>query len=292
MAARSRVGLAGLLAGLSLLPAVFAQTEAQPNKRGYNVFNPTPDSLLRELATDRPDKTENPYTVDAGHYQLELDLVNYTYDHDNSAGVDRTVRSLAIVPFNFKVGLLNNLDLQFIAETFTTQKTEDHNLRSTEKISGFGDVTVRGKMNIWGNDGGKTGFGVIAFAKFPTNQHGLGNDAVEGGVILPLEIKLPRDWDLGLMTEVDGRQNSNNSDYHAEFINTITVGHPIVGTLEGYVEFYSSVSQEKGMDWIGTFDVGVTYKVRPNVQLDAGVNIGITDAADDLNPFLGLTIRY
>ena len=111
-------------------------------------------------------------------------------------------------------------------------------------------------------------------------------------MIVPLEVKLPRDWDLGLMTEVDSRQNSDDSDYHAEFINTITVGHPIVGTLEGYIEFYSNVSQEKGADWIGTFDVGVTYKVRPNIQLDAGVNIGLTDAADDLNPFIGLTVRY
>ena len=292
MTARSRVGLVSLFAGLSFLPPVFAQSAAHPDKRGYNLFNPTPDNLLRELATDRPDKTENPYTVDAGHYQLELDLVNYSYDRQDSDGANRTVRSLAIAPFNFKVGLLNNLDLQFIAETFTHQETDDHNLRSTETISGFGDIIVRGKFNIWGNDGGKTGLGVIAFAKFQTNQHGLGNGAVEGGVIVPLEVKMPHDWDLGLMTEVDSRQNSNSSDYHSEFINTITVGHPIVGTLEGYIEFYSNVSQEKGADWIGTFDVGVTYKVRPNVQLDAGVNFGITDAADDLNPFLGLTIRY
>lgn len=247
---------------------------------------------MRELATDRPDKTENPYTVDAGHYQLELDLVNYTYDHQDSGGANRTVRSLAIAPFNIKVGLLNNLDLQFIAETYTTQETDDRNLRNKKRISGFGDIIVRGKMNIWGNDGGKTALGVIAFAKFPTNQDGLGNGAFEGGMIVPLEVKLPRDWDLGLMTEVDSRQNSDDSDYHAEFINTITVGHPIVGTLEGYIEFYSNVSQEKGADWIGTFDVGVTYKVRPNIQLDAGVNIGLTDAADDLNPFIGLTVRY
>jgi hypothetical protein len=172
------------------------------------------------------------------------------------------------------------------------QKTKDHVAGTRETISGFGDVSVRWKLNIWGNDGGKTGFGIISFAKFPTNQNGLGNDAVEGGVIFPLEIKLAEDWDLGTMTEVDWRQNSNNSAYHAESINTITVAHRIVGTLEGYIEFYSNVSGERNAEWIGTFDFGATYKLTPNIQLDAGVNIGLTRSADDVNPFVGLTVRY
>lgn len=47
-----------------------------------------------------------------------------------------------------------------------------------------------------------------------------------------------------------------------------------------------------GLVRIGTFDFGVTYKVRPNIQLDAGVNIGLTRSADDVNPFVGLTVRY
>lgn len=281
-----------LLSGLSFLPPVFSQTGGQQDKRAYNLFNPPPDNLLRELATDRPDKTENPYTVDAGHYQLELDLLNYTFDRRNSEGANRTVQALAVAPFNFKVGLFNNSDLQFIAETFTVQKTSDRAAQIKETISGFGDVTIRWKMNLWGNDGGKTALGLISFAKVPTNQHGLGNEALEGGVIVPLEVKLPQDWDLGLMTELDYRQNADSSDYHQEFINTITVAHAIVGKLEGYVEFFSNVSTERNAEWIGTFDAGLTYKLRPNIQLDAGVNVGVTRAADDLNPFIGLSMRY
>lgn len=285
-----RVSCAIALVGLVQIS--YAGDETPPDKSGYNLFRPTPDALLRELATDRPDKTENPYTVDAGHFQHEMDLLGYTYDRMKSGGADRTVRSLDVAPFNVKVGISNSSDLQLIVETFTVQKTRDHVAGTRETISGFGDVTVRWKLNFWGNDGGKTGLGMISFAKFPTSQNGLGNDAVEGGVILPLEIKLAKDWDLGMMTEVDFRQNSNNSAYHAESINTITVAHRIVGELEGYVEFYANVSGERNADWIGTFDFGATYKFTPNLQLDAGVNIGVTRSADDVNPFVGLTVRY
>jgi hypothetical protein len=43
-----------------------------------HLFHPTPRQLMRELSTDRPDRTESPYTADAGHFQLEMDFFNYT----------------------------------------------------------------------------------------------------------------------------------------------------------------------------------------------------------------------
>ncbi|HEV2096546.1 MAG TPA: transporter [Chthoniobacterales bacterium] len=136
------------------------------------------------------------------------------------------------------------------------------------------------------------GFGVMPFVKIPTNQHGLGNRAVEGGIIFPLALKLPREFDLGAMTEVDYLRNDESAGYHEEFINSITVSHSIAGRLSGYVEFFSEVSAAGDADWIGTFDFGFTCGVTPNLQLDAGLNVGVTRSADDLNPFVGLSVRY
>ena len=256
-------------------------------KTGYNLFHPTPDSLLRELTTDRPDKTESPYTVDAGHYQIELDLLNYTQDC-----TDQTVQTLAIAPINLKVGLFNNVDLQFIAETYTIQRTSGHDPQAHETVSGFGDVLIRCKTNFWGNDGGTSAGGMMPILKLPTGATELGNGAVEGGIIFPLAITLPQEWSMGLMTEADHLRNSDSSNYHQEFINSITFGHGIIGQLAGYLEFFSSISSERDVEWIGTVDFGLTYKLRSNVQLDAGVNIGVTRAADDLNSFVGLSVRF
>ena len=242
---------------------------------------------MRELTTDRPDKTESPYTVDAGHYQIELDLLNYTQDCTAQA-----VQTLAIAPINLKVGLFNNVDLQFIAETYTIQRTSGHDPQAHETISGFGDVLIRCKTNFWGNDGGTTAGGMMPFLKLPTGATELGNGAVEGGIIFPLAITLPQEWSMGLMTEADHLRSSDSSNYHQEFINSITFGHGIIGQLAGYLEFFSSISSERDVEWIGTVDFGLTYKLRSNVQLDAGVNIGVTRAADDLNSFVGLSVRF
>ena len=265
-----------------------ADAGSPPDKSSFNLFRPTPDALLREMATDRPDKTESAYTVDAGHYQVEMDILAYTYDRSD----DETVKTLNIAPLNLKVGVLNNVDLQIIVESYNIQRTADRVAGTSSRISGFGDLLLRTKINLWGNDGGPTALSVMPFVKFPTNQHGLGNDAVEGGIIFPFAMELPAEWGLGAQVEVDQVRDSNNSGYHQEYGSTITVSHDIVGKLGGYVELFSNVSTEAKADWIATFDFGFTYALSRDIQLDAGMNIGLTDAADDFNPFIGLSMRY
>lgn len=266
--------------------------QSPPDKSQYHLLNPTPPTLLRELSTDRPDKTESPITLDAGHFQLEMDLVSYTRDHDTRNGADTRTESYAVAPLNLKVGLLNSLDFQLVLPTWNWQKTTDRVAGTTTKQSGFGDIVPRVKYNVWGNDTGKTALGIMPFLKIPTSQDGLGNNSVEGGLILPFAFELPRGFGAVVMTEFDISRDEAGSGHHAEFINTITVGHSIVGKLDGYIEFFSQVSAESDTDWIGTFDVGFTYGLTPNMQLDAGVNIGVTRAADDINPFLGFSYRY
>ena len=102
------------------------------------------------MATDRPDKTESAYTVDAGHFQVEMDLLSYTYDRSS----DETVKALGVATSNFKVGVLNNVDLQIIVETYNIQRTKDRDTGMSSRLSGFGDLTLRSKINLWGNDGG------------------------------------------------------------------------------------------------------------------------------------------
>lgn len=263
------------------------------DKSQYTLFNPTPKELMREMSTDRPDKTESAYTVDAGHFQIESDLVAYTRDHDKEAGADTLMQSWSAAALNLKVGLCNRADFQLMIDTYNHVSIRDRVAGTRVRQSGFGDITTRLKVNMWGNDGGKTALAVMPFAKFPTNQDGLGNDAVEGGLIIPLAVELPMGWGMGVMTEFDFLEDATGGgDYHTDFVNTITFSHDLVGNLGFYVEFFSAVSTETNSEWIGTFDVGFTYAITEDVQLDFGLNVGVTDSADDLNPFLGLSWRF
>ena len=268
------------------------EPQVEKDKTIYSLFSPTPKEIMRELNTDRPDKTESPYTVDAGHFQVEMDLVNYAYDRYNSSHANIRSENFSFATANLKAGLCNNVDFQLVVPTYNTARTHDRSAGLVQNNSGFGDLVARTKVNLWGNDGGATAFGVMPFAKFPTSQNDLGNNAFEGGIIFPLAVELPLNWGMGVMTEFDFNKNESDSGHHAEFINSITFSHKLFGGLDGYAEFFSSVSAESGADWIGTADVGLVYALTKNIQLDAGINFGITRAADDYNPFAGISIRF
>src|SRR5947207_2540338 len=82
-AASVLAALGFLLLGANNTNAADADKPA-PDKSGYNLFHPTPRDMMRELSADRPDKTDCPFTVDAGHFQVEMDFANSTYGRANS----------------------------------------------------------------------------------------------------------------------------------------------------------------------------------------------------------------
>jgi Putative MetA-pathway of phenol degradation len=280
--------LAVVLTAVSGVRAAAQETNSvPPDKSGYNLFNPVPDNLMRDLSPDRPDVTESPFTVDAGHYQLEMDFANFTYD--KSGGT--TTKTWDVGDFNFKAGLLNNVDVQLVYDNYLNVRMEESSGKATTQ-SGFGDFTTRLKINLWGDDGGKTAFTLLPFVKFPTSTDNLGNNAIEGGVIFPLAVSLPHDFDLSLETAASYMKNDDDSGYHEEFIASASLDHQIIGKLSDFVEFFSNFITESHAGWVGTVDAGLEYLVTKNIQLDLDCYFGVTPAAAEYNPFAGITVRF
>lgn len=263
---------------------------APVDKTQFNLFNPTPSHLLRELTTDGPGTTESACTVDAGHFQLEMTLVSYASDRETFDGVTYPTDAWSVALTTLKVGLLNRLDAQLVLEPYHRVRERANGERMTRR--GFGDTTVRLKYNIWGNDRGRTAGAVIPFVKFPTSDENLGNDSVEGGLLLPLEATLPWEFYLGVTTGFGVVRDEEERGYHPEMANSLALGRDIFGELFGYVEFSSVVSTERGAPWWGAVGAGLIYALSENIQLNAGLNVGITHSADDWNPFVGLAWRY
>ncbi len=279
---------AALAATLLILVVLKADAPA-PDKSGYNIFNRTPESQLRELTPDRPDVTESPYTVDAGWWQAEMDFFNSTHDHNTSNGANFTGDATSYLTLNLKVGLTNRIDLQTVLEPINHVAVRDNASGVRTSISGFGDITSRLKINFWGDDGGGSAFGMMPFVKWPTNRHGLGNHYIEGGLILPYARDLPAGWDVGMMTELDIVRNDANDGYTTAWVNSATFGHDIAGKFGGYLELTSTLRQ--GAD-LATFDCGITCTINKHFQLDCGAAFGLTRASDDLNFFSGFTYRF
>jgi hypothetical protein len=258
---------------------------ASHDKSGYSLFHPTPDSEMRDMTTDRPDQTESPFTVDAGHFQIEMDLVNWTHDRSGGAVTD----TIAIAPVNFKMGLTDSVDLQLVYDSYTEERTRAGGHHS--RAGGWGDLTARLKINLWGNEGSDTAFGLLPFIKIPTGSRSVSNGEVEGGLILPFAITLSKTVGLGVMTEVDILANDSGGGHHLAWVNSASVSYNLTKKLGAYTEFFCSVSDD-GAPWVGQFDAGLTYGLTDNVQLDCGCNFGLTRSAPDYQPFVGVSFRF
>jgi hypothetical protein len=278
---RSLVVIATCLAGIA--SAASARGDEPPaaalaDKSGYSLFNPTPPGLLRELAADRPDVTENPRTIDAGHVQVELSFAAW--------GKGSGVEDVAVLPFNFKLGLTNYADIQFVYGPYIRQ------LSPGRVDEGHGDTLIRLKINLWGNDGGHSGtaLAIMPFISIPTGADAFTADAAEGGIIVPFQMPLPADFDLTLMAELDFiRDGAGGRD--TLLVHTASLGHDLIGDLAGYIEYVGAVDLDGDQKYQASFGVGFTFGVNENVQLDCGANVGLNAAAQDLQIFAGMTFR-
>jgi hypothetical protein len=266
---------------LLLLAATAIGAETVVDKRAHSWTNPTPESQLRDLATDRPDATESPFTVDAGHVQLELDLVNHT--RNRLDGVRTT--EWGIAPFNLRLGLRHNFEVGLFATPWVSV-TEEPRGGPKSRTSGVGDTVLRGKWNFFGNDGG-TAFGLIADVKLPTAARGLGNDKVEAGFVLPVAAELGGGWEFGAMTGVTWIHNG--SAYRPVLTTTATTGHDIVENVGGYIELTSEAGDGPH---VCTLNFGIAWQLDRNRQFDFGVNFGVSRAAPDVTVFAGFSRRY
>lgn len=276
-----------LLSVIALPSLVVAADGPSASKEQYNLFNPTPKAQMRELSTDRPDTTESPYSVDAGHFQVEVEALSYTRNTDQSGVMTRTLNS----SINAKVGLTNRSDLQLVINPHDDVLTQQDGVDDV-KNAGVGDTDVRYKFNLWGNDGGDTALALMPFITLPThNEKFDANRDVAGGLIIPLGIDLGEGWGFGVMLEADFARNSDDDGYYMTFVQTMTLAHSIVGDLGGFVEFVNSAAADDDSSSEGYFDVGVTYGIGDDLQLDTGANFGLTKTSDDQRYFVGVSYR-
>ncbi len=278
----------GLIVAMVLSSTVGASDPLPP--QGYSLLDPVPRQAMRPLSTDRPDQTESPYSVDAGHVQFEFEVAKATFGTVSADG-DRSGRELVVGGVNAKVGLTPRSDLQWIYDGQVVSWRRSDATGRLEQRSGAGDLQTRLKVNLWGNDGGVTALALMPYVKLPLSASHVRNGHAEGGLIVPLAVELAPGWSLGGQTQVDW-VHYDPAGHGLEWGNTVTLGRDITERWAGFIELAARIAPESGLPWQGQFDLGFTWEAREGLQLDFGCFFGITRSAPDYMPFLGLTWRY
>jgi hypothetical protein len=283
------LGLAGAVAAL----VSASGTASGEDRSGYTLLNPTPDRLLRDLTTDRPDTTESPFTIDAGRVQVETNLIGYARSRPDAAGAVTETYEFATT--NVRIGVTHNAEVGFVWQPYGTVRTRDADPVSIFRDAGIGGLELRAKFNFWGNDTfdkvGATALGLLPFVTLPTDRHnGISPEFIEAGLIVPLAIKLSEKFGLGLNAGIVSVRDSAASSHHVEYLTSASLSYEWSEKLGTYYEVAARFDTGNGD--VVVLGTGFTYKLTKNVQLDAGVNFGVTSAADRVNPFVGLAMRF
>jgi hypothetical protein len=290
-----------ILAAFCLSSAsILAADSSLDGKDQYTLFNPTPADLLRPMSSDKVGGVSNPYTVDAGHFQIESDLVDwfiYTKRGTFSDGTtfDYYQQELSWSP-TLKLGLCNSVDFE-VAPSYidyswhqTGQTGPYYYLGPTPYTSSyshqyFGDTDVGFKINLWGNDGGLTALAISPYVGIPARRGDL-----EGGADVPFAVRLPMHFKLKYALGVHAIDTGGHT-IHGELINSLGLSRTFARKLTAFWDLEVLATSQSAHEWWGLTGFGAGYKFTPNFEIYAAIRWGIGQAYD-LNPNCGITWRY
>ena len=97
-------------------------------------------------------------------------------------------------------------------------------------------------------------------------------------------------WNVGIESGSEPSPDGGRSTLTTA-IYTLAAGFPASDRVGFFVEAFGDVPLSADGDPAHLLDGGVTYLVRPNLQLDAAVGAGISDAAPDWFAAVGFSVR-
>lgn len=227
--------------------------------------------------------TEIPATVAPGKFRLEMDALNLILDREGEDKYTAVGAGIALVT----TGITERWDIQVGAGLFISQRYESGNF--TESNSGIGDIYVRTKWNFYSDE--KLSMAILPFVKIPSNSGGVGNDSVEGGIILPWEVYLVGGFTMNAMVELDLVRNAADDGYDALWYASASVSRDFTKRLSVYAEFDAQKISD-GTPWQATLGVGAYLTVSELLSWDLVMYRGLSRGAPDWNPVVRVNIGF
>ena len=277
---------------LVLLPH-FCQAQDSPKTSPYDsahfsLFKPVPRRLLRELQPDRPGITDNPFTVDAGHVQLELDAFRLI---NNRESQDPRERELHVGYSIIKVGLSRRTDFHVELPLHNVVKTRPAETKGwQERQAGFGDVTLRLKHNFLGDkQDGSFAMAAIGYACLATGG-AVGSGAPEYGLTLPTDLELSNKANLEIQLQTDLLYDRNAARRYVRLLPGAALEYDFTekfGVVSEAVAQWNTLERR----WQASLNFAPILMLTDDLQFDLGTHVPLNSRSEQ-HYFVGVTVRH
>lgn len=219
----------------------------------YTIFS-------QEIVTDRPDQTESAVTVGRNNFQIENGIL---YQKVNNATIFNGPSTL------LRYGILSGIELRFFSQYESVKVELDGGNRN---YSGFSDLEIGTKIQILNNTAKNTEIAFLSHIILPSANSEITTNNV--GVINKLAFSHSISDIIGLGYNIGydfiGKEHS--------LTYSVALGIAVSKVVGFYIEPYGTWAEQNKFE--SNFDIGLTFLVNENFQLDASYGIGLNSDMD------------
>jgi hypothetical protein len=244
----------------------------------------------RDFCADRPGKGSPPCVLDAGRFQAELGVADGAWSRGGGVSTDDT----AFGALELRLGLTSTLEGQLSWTAHERIRQKDRASGAVSTVDGGGDVGLALRWSLRNPAGDGVSVALQPFVTAPTGAEGIGGDAWQGGVIVPISLPLNADWSLALSPELDARADADGSGRHAGFGGAVGIGRSF-GPVALGVELWADRDQDpSGHVTSASLDLtaGWIPASAKDLQLDASAYVGLNRDTPDLEVAVGVAKRF
>ena len=239
------------------------------------------------MVTDRPDRTESTSIVQPGYVQLEI---GWTHAESDEPGADFTTDSFP--ELLARIGMTPRLELRV---GFGGYQWADADVSGEGRFdeSGAADSSLGVKLHLADEGETRPEMALLAATSLPTGASAFTSDQADPFAGLLVSKTLSDRFSLGANLGVGwGTVEDGNGDEDtlSRAVWTAALGIGLTERLGTFVELYGDAALSDSGRPANAFDTGLTWLVRPNLQLDCAAGFGISDAAEDW--FLGVGVSW
>lgn len=228
-------------------------------------------ALAAAVQFARAQSTESARTVEPGKFLVEMDGLTLSYNRADAAG--NRYDAVGIASTLVTTGLTSSVDLQVGFDLFWREKID---LRGSHNShSGIGDLYFRTKWTFWRDDKRGAAAAVIPYVKVPSNRDGIGNDSIEGGVIVPWEMELGAGFTAGAQARWDVVRNDADNGYDAQWEVSGYVHRTLGLGIGVYAEAALNAASTGWRDRSGKIGVGALWRWSERLDFDYEIMHGL-----------------
>lgn len=234
---------------------------------------------VKPMVTDRPDATESPLTVPKGSLQVEAGGFYTSFEENNfkteTYGYNTTL---------LRYGIFNNFEFR-LGWNFEETRFSFNGQEADDVFSGFSPLLAGIKVEIVDEESWVPQIGLLGHLYFPFTAGSDYRPETTGADFRfsfahTLSEKSSLSYNLGAAW--------GNDSPEVAYIYTLSYGYAIADKVGLYAEVYGDFPEDNKANHL--WDAGITYLLKPTLQLDATIGSSFT-AGQDILLSAGVSFR-